>query len=488
LEENLLNTKRLIKLLFHTIPGFSLILASTILPISGLAKSSQPVAANSTSIVRRVNAPYLGASPETVTSFTPAIFWFGKVTPTDNYADTRVYYYDGYLKVVLHIIDRLLWEDNARKASDISRWDAISLYLNLDGNTGGSPSPDSYRLDLELNNLQATYRGNSSDWISTSVPISTTTAWRGDLGPNSNQDDKGWIAYFQIPFSSLGLSTKPATGTVWGFSVDVHDRDDANGSTFQDTVWPEAMNPAVPATWGQIHFGVYDNALSPALAARVFTVQDGFNGGVVKDADVGGHTECGGNQASWTQWGVINYAGLSQINIQNQWDVADWPCFSKYYITFSLDNVPKGLTIVSATVTMYLTGNAGGGEYGTPPDSYIQAFSVGDDWNEATINWNNAPLAVENLSGTWVYPKTTANWPAYSWNVSKAVLEAYQTGSPLRLAFYSADGDYHTGKYFSSSDWSEVQGRPFLTIGLGNPCDSPGVQCTLNYLPLITKK
>jgi hypothetical protein len=482
-----LNKKRIFKLLFQAVSGFSLILAITVLPTYGVAGPNPTGNTSSSPLIRRVNVPYLGTSPAAVTSFTPAIFWFGKVTPTDNYADTRVFYYDGYLKVVLHIIDRRLWEDTAEKVSDIARWDAISLYLNLDGNVGASPNQNSYRLDLELNNLQGIYKGNGSDWIRASVPISTTTVWRGDLGPNSNQDDKGWIAYFQIPFSSLGLSTKPATGTVWGFSVAMHDRDDANGSTFQDTVWPETMNPAIPATWGQLHFGVYENTLTPALASRTFTVQNGLNGGVVKDADVGGHTECGGYQASWTQWGMLNYAGLSQISIQNQWDIADWPCFSKYYITFSLDSVPKGLTIVSAVVTMYLTGNAGGGEWGPPPDSYIEAFTINEDWYENQINWNNAPLAVENISGSWVYPKTTTNWPAYSWEVGKALADAYQSGSPLRLAFYSIDGDYHTGKYFSSSDWSEVEGRPFLTIKFGDPCNSPGIICTFNYLPLTIK-
>ena len=481
--------KRLLKLLIQVIAGSSIILTTAFLPFSGIPRSSQPQNANSSLLTRRVNAPYLGTSPEAVASFTPAIFWFGKVGPTDNYADVRVYYYDSYLKVVFHIIDRMLWEDNAQKASDLPNWDAISLYLNLDGNTGNSPSPNSYRLEVELNNLQATYRGNGSDWVNASVPISTTTAWRGDYGPNSSTDAKGWIAYVQIPFSSLGLSSKPATGTIWGLGVAMHDRDDANGSTIHDTVWPEMMTSSNPASWGQIHFGTNVNTRSPAVTTNVLKVQNGLSGGVVTDADVGGHTTCGGDPAGyWTQWGATNYAGISQVNIQNQWDISDWPCFSKYYVTFSLDSIPKGLNIESAVVTMYLTGNAGGGEWGSPPNSYIQAFTVGEDWNENTINWNNAPLAVENISGTWVYPKTTADWPAYTWDVSKALADAYQSGSPLRLAFYSADGDYHTGKYFSSSDWSEVQGRPFLTISLGNPCDSPGVQCTFNYLPLITIK
>ena len=39
----------------------------------------------------RVNVPELTGVP-----FTPAIFWFGKVDQTNNYADVRVWYYDPY--------------------------------------------------------------------------------------------------------------------------------------------------------------------------------------------------------------------------------------------------------------------------------------------------------------------------------------------------------------------------------------------------------
>jgi hypothetical protein len=480
-----LNKKHRFELVINVFRGFLSILAIVVLPVAGPSNPFHSIKASDSPLTRRVNVPYLGKQPP-VDNFIPAIFWFGKVDPTDNYADVRVYYYDDYLKVVVHVIDRLLWEDDIQNASTISQWDAISLYMNLQGNSGNAPTTNSYRFDVELNNLQGTYKGNGSDWITTSIPISTTTDWRGEYGPNSNQDSKGWIAYFQIPFSSLGLSIKPATGTVWGFAVAMHDRDNANGSILNNTFWPETMDASVPATWGQLHFGEDTAPTLPSFATNILKIQNGLDGGIVKDADVGGHTTCGSQVDHWTQWGYANYAGYTQINIQNQWDISDWPCFSKYYITFSLDSLPKGLKIVSASVTMYLTGTAGGGQWGPPPNSYIQAFTVGEDWNEATINWNNAPLAVENISGAWVYPSN--DWPAYSWDVSRAVMDANKTGTPLRLAFYSADGDYHTGKYFSSSDWEpDVGARPFLSVVLSTPCNSPGINCTFNYLPLTIK-
>lgn len=39
-----------------------------------------------------------------------------------------------------------------------------------------------------------------------------------------------------------------------------------------------------------------------------------------------------------------------------------------------------------------------------PQPSYIQVLTVDQDWNENTLTWNNAPLAAENITGTWVDP------------------------------------------------------------------------------------
>ena len=75
------------------------------LTITGSVSGFAPAFAQSSSPTRRVNVPYLGVAPP-VDDFTPAIFWLGQVDMTSNYADVRVYYYDDYLNVVVHIIDR----------------------------------------------------------------------------------------------------------------------------------------------------------------------------------------------------------------------------------------------------------------------------------------------------------------------------------------------------------------------------------------------
>jgi hypothetical protein len=96
---------------------------------------------------------------------------------------------------------------------------------------------------------------------------------------------------------------------------------------------------------------------------------------------------------------------------------------------------------------------------------------VAEDWDEATVTWNNAPLAVENVAAAraGVFPEEPGE--PRQWDVSRAAAEASARGTPLRLALYEADRPYHSGKYFWSSDvdeWS-AELRPTLTITWGRP-------------------
>ena len=444
--------------------------------------------------VRRVNVPYW-ADGSPFPSY--SIFWFGKVTPTSNYADVRMIYYDSQLEVTLHIIDRLLQYDTSPSPSDLTNWDSVTLYLITNGNSNPTLDKNAYRLDAQLNwwetreDWQAGYHGDGSTWVADSFPFTTETGWRGD-SLNDNSDDKGWTITFTIPFSSLGLSSAPQKGTVWGLAMAVHDRDDASAPVLPDTVWPEQMDANNPSTWGNLVYGIPGYNRPLALPSGITTIRNGLNGSDVVDGQVGGNTTCGEGLDHWTEWGETNYAGYEQINIQNQWDISDYPCFSKFFITFPLNTLPAGKVIISASLTMHLFGNSGGGEWGEPPDSYIQALTVGEDWDESTLTWNNAPLARENISGTWVKPMDKPlEWPGipYQWDVSRAVAEAYLSGEPLRLALYSADGERHTGKYFSSSDtgdWNAVA-RPSLDVVWGTLCDSLNTTCTFNYLPITIR-
>jgi hypothetical protein len=220
------------------------------------------------------------------------------------------------------------------------------------------------------------------------------------------------------------------------------------------------------------------------------TIRNGLNNTQVVDAHVGGHTICGDNLDTWSQWGNANYFGYTQMNIQNQWDVSDFPCFSKYYVTFPISNIPPGKVILSATMTMTLFGTAGEG-WGPIPDSFIQVFRINQDWGENTISWNNAPLAQENLSGTWVYPRNyNLPYESYRWDATKALNDAYTAGTPLRLAMYSADGEMHSGKYFYTSDSTDWSGttRPTLNVVWGTACGTAGIVCKFIYIPLVIRK
>jgi len=162
------------------------------------------------------------------------------------------------------------------------------------------------------------------------------------------------------------------------------------------------------------------------------------------------------------------------MNVQNEQDIADWPCFAKYYVTFPLGSIPAGKSIVSAQLTMYQFGSAGasGNNYGVNP-SLIQLSTVGQDFNPGTVTWNTAPYVRENVSQTWVNPVTgSAPYPgaASTWDLGAAVAEAYAAGQPLRLAVYEADAAYNSGKYFWTSEMTDANatGRPTLAVTWGN--------------------
>jgi hypothetical protein len=420
----------------------------------------------------RVNAPYFG---DDVVFAEAGVFWFGRVTPSENYADVRVGYTDSSLWVHVNIIDRRLWYDTTPTVATLTDWDSVTLYLDKSGNTGGAPATTSYRFDSQLNwwetprtPWEANYRGNGASWVSQSLPLLTYNNWYGDV-PNTNADDHGFYMAYYIPFSSFGLSGPPAPGTIWGLGLAMHDRDASTGAMNPDKVWPPNLVTTQPSSWGQLRFGLPGYTLpGPTVQQGTTVIRQGLNG-PVPDAVVGGNTLCGGSpNDDWNRWGNLNYAHDTVLNAQNVEQVSEWPCFSKVFMTFPLTAVPAGKQIISATLKLHHRGNPGP----APDPSYIQVLTIGQDWDENTITWNNAPLARENLGGVWI-PSVQAAPPypgiPYQWNISRAVAEAYAAGEPVRLAVYSADKPFHSGRYFHSSDVEDLnaQGRPTLTVVWG---------------------
>lgn len=421
----------------------------------------------------RVNAPYFAGE---VAFAEMAVFWFGQVDSVGNYVDVRVGYNDEYLRIRTAAFDRRLWYDTDPAPSELTDWDTVVLYLDLAGDGGNVPAPGDHCYVAQLNwweardAYQAVYEGDGSGWLAVTLPFTTTSGWRGDA-PNNDSDDRGWVTSFYVPFESLGLPGPPEQGTVWGMAMTLHDRDDAAGTPIADRVWPEAMDGQRPGTWGELAFGLPVYVPPQTAPGGMVTVRQGLDGATVQDGAVGGGSVCGAGLDFWIEWGEANYAGQADFNIQNQADVADWPCFSKYYVTFPLDGVPAGKAIVSATLTLHQFGNS---DPSQAEPSLIQVLAVSDNWDEATLTWNNAPLATENVSAAWVDPLPEfPGWPGLprTWDVSQAVAEAHTAGTPLRLALYEADSAYHSGKYFVTSDTGDwnAMARPTLQVCWGEP-------------------
>jgi parallel beta-helix repeat protein len=381
----------------------------------------------------KINAPLFTTSADYSKS---AIAWFGKVSSNDNYSDIRIGYTNTELSVDISSIDRLLFYDTTPTAIEMKDYDSVELLIKKDGASGSLPTTTSYRFLGELNwfeartNYQVAYQGNGTTWIQATIPFSTVSGWRGNA-PNDTTDDKGWTMHFTIPFSSLGLTGAPVNGTSWAMAVIAHDRDDAVGTVIKTTSWPGTTNLTAPLTWGQLGFGLPNYQPPTTSNNQTIKVQQNLNSQTVKDAAVGGYTNCGGSLDYWTQWGNQNYTSQTDFNVQNESDISDFPCFSKYYVTFPLSTLPAGKKIVSAKLTLHHFGNSD--PTGATP-SWIQVLKTDDSWNESTITWNNAPPALYNISGTTVNPvSTTPAWPgiAYDFDVTAALAESYTSNQPM---------------------------------------------------------
>jgi len=421
-----------------------------------------------------------------------AIFWFGRATSQDNYVDVRIAYDSTMLYVSVNVIDYYLWYDTS-PGDDLTQWDAVTIYLDTEGNGGSVPAADDYRLtsglrwwqDDEL--YQRAAQGDGSGWVTASVPFTSTAAARwGGTGYNDNSDDEdaGWATKMYISFTSLGLSGPPEDGDTWGLAVVLHDRDNAAGSPpIADETWPESADGNIPSTWGQIVFNPSPYQPPPARAQGTITFQRGFDGSIVKDAYVGGGGICSGGRFG----GGDTPHPTDDLFVQNQSDMADFPCFSKSYLSFNIDSLPANKVIISATLTLLQFGNS---DPYNGSASLVQLFTVADDWDEETVTWNNAPLAAENVSGSWVDVIFPPWDPVHrSWDATQAVAEAYAAGQPVNIVLYSASCGYHSGKYFRSSDTGGSDGRPKLAVTYGVPMgtmDKQACPTVLNHNETVT--
>jgi len=479
---------------FRLTRKLALILTLAVLVTS--SHTAQPVIKAQGGVVRRLNVPYFSGD---VAWAEASIFWVGEVDPPGapgtNYVDIRVAYTAGELVIFANVSDYFIWYDPApTSSSDPTRYDAVAIYLDTVHDRALTPQIDDY---LFLNGLclyscrngtdnhRREARGTGTGW---------DTGWAGDwsdepwarwggctncppgtCGLNSTGEcglNHGWGAKLYIPWSTLGLSGPPPEGTVWGLGVMLYDRDgQPPAGAVASQIWPENLDPDRPDTWAEMHFGLATFTPPQAVIEGTTVIRQGLGHSVVEDSWVGGGGTCTGGHEGDPEHD--NHGTDGDLFVENQGDIADFPCFSKSFLRFYLDPVPPGKVIISATLSLHHWGNA---RWDLAQPSLIWLFTVDENWEENTLTWNNAPLARENLSTTWVDVVTPDNDPGrpgvrYDWDATQAVAEAYAAGEPVNIAMYSADTNMHSSKYLTSSDtgdWNK-EGRPKLTVVWGEP-------------------
>jgi hypothetical protein len=270
-----------------------------------------------------------------------AVFWFGKITETENYSDVRVGFNNSELYVHVAVFDNRIWYDTSPKAADLTNWDAVTLLLDTDGPLGSALDDRSYRFSSQVrwheseDNYKSAYRGSPAGWNPETLAFSAETTWRGTAPNDTNKNDRGWTVTFRIPFSSLNHTNPPATGKVWGLAVIVHDRDVENGPVNPDKVWPSQQNPTRPGTWGRISFGLPTYNTPNASSSETVVIRQGLDGARVVDGEVGGGNNCGKDLDWWTEWGNQAQPG-SEVSART---VFGWP--DKRYVRLRGGRVPR---------------------------------------------------------------------------------------------------------------------------------------------------
>jgi hypothetical protein len=471
-----------IKQLVYIRPFFILLSLLSLIIIFNISTAAPSDAGNNK---RRVNIPQLEAYQGDEAWERSAIFWFGKNeqgVPSRNYVDVRAYYRQEALEIRTTIVDYYLWYvPEAEPNDDLTQFDAIALYVDTNHDAATSPQLDDYlflqgpRQWEDSTNYRRQARGTGSGWDTNWN--SSWTNWAAmswsDGGPNNNGSniDYGWTGGFLIPWEALGLSGPPTEGTVWGLGVQLFDRDDPTPSgLLTPEIWPENFNQTNPSTWAELHFGDADYQpenvpMTGSTTIRATSETDNR----VEDAWMGGGGLCGGGHNGGSE---VNHGDAPDLFVGTETAETHFPCYNKSYLRFSLDDVPENKTILSATMTLHLWGNA---DQNLAQPSWVHLFSVKDNWNEMTIHWNNAPLAFENVDAVWMNPYSqpgNIQWPGdpYTWDATQAVAEAYEVDQPVSFAIYGSDTEQHSSKYLTSSetgDWN-VAGRPRLIVTWGD--------------------
>ncbi len=329
---------------------------------------------------------------------------------------------------------------------------------------------DGVRLRIQLYDRQVTSGDrirlalNGVQW---QVPYSGADDW--EISERCDGDEcRGWGADALFPWSALG--GRPQPGDIWPLRIEFQDVDDQGAghalpgdAGAESAAWP-------PQGQGVVHWGLPDTVATSGRHGTQPPVQV-LALALSADSMVGGGTDCGADDWPdyFPSWGKRNFGASPYVNVQMQWDIADWPCYSRYYAAWPLVALPRGAKVLSAALELRQFGNPGYGpgyaDNGTQ-DTVVQVFEVDGRWQEATITWDSAPIPRENTARTLVKPlpgdcAPTPYWYctpgiAYKFDVTEIVQRAQLAKRTwASAALYTAAGQYHSGKYFYSREGAE---------------------------------
>lgn len=483
----------------------------------------------------RVNAPLVAPDGSSTMIYDymqkTAIFWFGEVTNSNNYIETKTGYDNDILAIYSVVFDKYIYSEAADETS-ITDWDSLVYFIDLDGNQSKTEiDTRSYRFDIQAGRhgtqQNAVYRGDSGgNWQKIDKELnfgdldtSKITIKKGYRG-GDRDNSRAWAVGLYLPWSQLGMS-EPPVGNIWSFAMIAYDRDNLDGTRGgTPQYWPKNnFNARNPSDWGELKFlnkkflnwdesgsspgnggESYNLSYTPQAyksgTEKTVVIRHGLDGDVIEDTCVGAsEVLCSGDDLYNFGEGLNSWGGNTSseyFHIQNQGDPADWPCFSKIYLRFPLAKLSVNKAIVSAKLKLHYQLKTSGGTQGIR--SLIQAFSVGNNlrnssfWTEDNLSWNRTPFSIENLAGRWGdrTGSSTGDWnnlPLWEWDVSRAI-SGFKNEDFISFALYSADTESNTGKQFVRSEsfetWGDQEQRPTLEIIYADPVDIPA--CQYDYI------
>lgn len=418
--------------------------------------------------ISNVDVKYFGSN--SISTVRSSVFWFGSIGEFGNGVDIRAGYNDEAFRLTASVFDRRLHYGTDASDLRFGLHDSVVYEMAPEGRPNSAVRVSvmlrwwENHIDyVKIETLQAS-RSSAIDlpgyeWVEVEkTGVHASGQWYGDA-PNNNGDDRGYQSSVEIPFELVGLSPSED----WLVKIVNHDRDDDFVSVQE---------------WGG-RFRFNRERYQSHSSENVLTLVNGQQGVKVEDTHVGGGSNCGirHDPNFFDGWGDYVWGNVPQINVQNQMNTEDWPCFSRVLLWFELPEGVDPSLITAAKLNMSYFGSAG---YVASDAKYstIQAIKLKE--KPKTLSWNGTPQADGHIDAVGVLPVSSyLGQPNYQnfdylnppnlieFDITEAARDP-DTDRFVSIALYSADWNLHSGKFFWSSN-GPVQYRPVISIEYGEP-------------------